>query len=174
MKRVFLTLAFLIFVSGCANNEKEKESLLEVAKNSIYETNVEPRNVFIQIQGTLYQAHPDRYCWNENLEECKNMEFRHPKVSASENNTNIYTAQAKLGESVKISYDSSDYNNKPKADHFELLYFQDDELIPIEVNDGTFVVPNFIGPQYYIYKATTDNEYKGIAYYYFILNARED
>ncbi len=174
MKRGLLTLAFLFVISGCSNEVDDKESLLEADTRSIYETNVEPREVHIQTQDALFRAHHDRFCWNEDLEVCKKMELRHPKDSAIENNTTIYMGKALLGERVIISYDSSDYNDKPKANHFELLYYQEDELVPIEVKDGTFVVQDIKGPQYYVYKATTDNEYKGIAYYPFILNVRDN
>lgn len=173
MKRVLLGLALLFVISGCANEEGKKERPLEEI-SAFYEMSVEPRDVYIQTQDTLFQAYHDRYCWNEDLEVCHKIEPRHPKDSTIENGQYIYMGQVKLGESVKISYDSSNYNNKPKADRFELLYYQEDKIVPVELENGTFVVPDIKGPQYYVYKATTDNDYKGIAYYPFILNAQED
>lgn len=160
----------LLLLSGCTEEQKV-EKVLE-KESTVYEVNNDPRDVRIVIGDSMFKANIDRFCWNEDLTECEKMEPSHPKDTNNEQSS--FIGRVKYGEHVQINYDVSDYSNLPKGDHFELLLYQNEELVPIEVKNNAFIVPEIQGMQYYVYKVTVDNAYKGIAYYSFALNAQQN
>ena len=168
MKRLLLIFVTFFIVSGCTNSD---EILSIENTQSVYVGNVEPREVSIIIKDAAFSAYPDRFCWNKDIKVCKKMEPRHPKDVEVKHNLPI--GRVEIGEVVKIQYDFSNYSTLPKGNHFELMLYQGDEIIPIEVKEESFIVPDIKGMQYYVYKVTSDKEYKGIAYHTFVLNAQE-
>ena len=175
MKKIVSLFLISIFLIGCQDHEKNLETEKFVDDRPLYESNAKPRKLEVRQYGEsektgLVPSQIVYYCWGKELTDCPSQ--LNPLYEEKFIDYAAYPAE--IGVPVNIFFDTFLSNTLPYPDHGELYIFHNNTYTPVEIVNKEFQVPNIEDVYTYVYKTIYDSDVKGIAFYVFKLNVKEN